>query len=111
MEALEELRFPYWDWASPSTLAHGVPAFFFKETVKVAVALEQGKKFPESKRMLDIANPLKAYTLPRKLGTMSLVGDQGKTILKNIINNLIHLIKLMLKYFRKSYPKAIRSKT
>ncbi|RIA91548.1 hypothetical protein C1645_821961 [Glomus cerebriforme] len=72
-EALENLRFPFWDWASPSTLAHGVPSFFSDETVKVTIRIE-GK---DSKKVGDIPNPLRAYTLPKNLGTMSLVGDQG----------------------------------
>lgn len=74
VKALEDLRFPYWDWASPSTLAHGVPPFFSDETVRVAIGIEKDK----SKRYSEIPNPLRAYTLPKNLGTMSLVGDQGK---------------------------------
>jgi hypothetical protein len=51
-----------------------VPSFLFDKTVRVAIGIENDK----SKRYDDIPNPLRAYTLPKNLGTMSLVGDQGE---------------------------------
>ncbi|CAG8624671.1 10897_t:CDS:2, partial [Scutellospora calospora] len=32
-QELEKIRFPYWDWASPSTLTNGVPSIIFDEYV------------------------------------------------------------------------------
>ncbi|RIA78882.1 hypothetical protein C1645_795240, partial [Glomus cerebriforme] len=63
---LEKVRFPYWDWASPSTLIQGIPSVFFDEYVYI--------DNPKSKNVR-IRNPLRAYTLPVNVGTLSLVGD------------------------------------
>ncbi|GBB89956.1 hypothetical protein RclHR1_01680027 [Rhizophagus clarus] len=86
VKALEDLRFPYWDWASPSTLAHGVPSFFFDETVRVAISFDTNKK-NKPKKHSKISNPLRAYTLPKNLGTMSLVGDRGNPTQRPYVPN------------------------
>ncbi|CAG8747602.1 7768_t:CDS:2, partial [Gigaspora rosea] len=67
LKALEQLRFPYWDWASPVTLEKGVPSVFWDETVEVDTP--RGKK--------SIPNPLRSYTLPRDLGTLQLAGNSA----------------------------------
>ncbi|RIB24002.1 common central domain of tyrosinase-domain-containing protein [Gigaspora rosea] len=64
---LEKLQFPYWDWASPSTLASDVPSIFFDKTIDIET--------PTGKTT--ICNPLRAFTLPRNLGTLSLVGNES----------------------------------
>ncbi|GBB89955.1 hypothetical protein RclHR1_01680026 [Rhizophagus clarus] len=86
VKALEDLRFPYWDWASPSTLAHGLPAFFSQETVRVALNNELDKN-NKPKKYQKIPNPLRAYTLPKNLGTMSLVGDRGNPTQRPYVPN------------------------
>ncbi|CAG8724692.1 8711_t:CDS:2, partial [Funneliformis mosseae] len=63
---LEKLRFPYWDWASPSTIFQGLPSVLFDEYVHVDNPTLQNIK---------IRNPLRAYTLPVNLGSLTLVGD------------------------------------
>ncbi|CAG8759176.1 16241_t:CDS:2 [Dentiscutata erythropus] len=63
---LEKLRFPYWDWASPSTLANGVPSILFDEYVYIDYPAQKNVK---------IRNPLRAFTLPVDLGSLILVGD------------------------------------
>ncbi|GBB89953.1 hypothetical protein RclHR1_01680024 [Rhizophagus clarus] len=76
VQALEDLRFPYWDWAGPTTLAYGIPAFLSKDTLTVALSVDTSEE-DNPKKLGEIVNPLKAYTLPKNLGTMILVGDQG----------------------------------
>lgn len=46
VKALEDLRFPY---LNLSTLAHGIPLFFFDETVRVAADTEKdnSKRYSE----------------------------------------------------------------
>ncbi|CAG8476361.1 1811_t:CDS:2 [Cetraspora pellucida] len=63
---VENIRFPYWDWASPSTLSSGVPSILFDEYVCI--------DNPKQKNN-NIRNPLRAYTLPVDLGNLTLVGD------------------------------------
>ncbi|CAG8701000.1 15865_t:CDS:2, partial [Dentiscutata erythropus] len=67
-KAAEQLRFPYWDWASPTTLASGMPSFLYEETLEVVTPDGTDSSF---------RNPLRAYTLPRDLGSLSLVGDSA----------------------------------
>ncbi|CAG8596625.1 3557_t:CDS:2 [Funneliformis mosseae] len=65
-QELEKLRFPYWDWASPSTLVQGLPSVLTDEYVLVDNPV---------RKKIKIRNPLRAFTLPVNLGTLSLVGD------------------------------------
>ncbi|RIB29670.1 common central domain of tyrosinase-domain-containing protein [Gigaspora rosea] len=65
-QEVEKLRFPYWDWASPSTLSSGVPSVLFDEYVFVDNPTQKNVK---------IRNPLRAFTLPVDLGSLTLVGD------------------------------------
>lgn len=74
-KALEELRFPYWDWGSPVTLEKGVPSVFWDETVEVEA--------PDGKT--SITNPLRSYVLPRDLGTLQLVGNSASPTKKPYI--------------------------
>ncbi|RIB12709.1 common central domain of tyrosinase-domain-containing protein [Gigaspora rosea] len=69
LKALEELRFPYWDWASPATLEKGVPSVLTDDLIP-DVETPDGKK-------ISIPNPLRSYTLPRDLGTLSLAGNSA----------------------------------
>ncbi|CAG8520107.1 12159_t:CDS:2 [Acaulospora colombiana] len=62
------MRFPYWDWASPSTLTHGIPSVIFDEYVNIDNPVRKNVK---------IRNPLRAYTLPEDLGSLGLVGDES----------------------------------
>ncbi|CAH1763830.1 15883_t:CDS:2 [Entrophospora sp. SA101] len=70
-EAVENVRFPYWDWASSSVLCQGIPSILFDKFVCVMVPNESGDEEIETK----IRNPLRAYTLPVNLGIAELVGD------------------------------------
>ncbi|CAG8539060.1 22035_t:CDS:2 [Gigaspora margarita] len=65
-QEVEKLRFPYWDWASPSTLTNGVPSVLFDEYVFVDNPTQKNVR---------IRNPLRAFTLPVDLGSLTLVGD------------------------------------
>ncbi|CAG8443278.1 6083_t:CDS:2 [Cetraspora pellucida] len=68
-KGLEDVRFPYWDWASPSTLCQGMPSVLSEEYVTVTTLRDTGEE------EIRIRNPLRAYTLPVNLGTMGSVGD------------------------------------
>nr|CAG8600510.1 4416_t:CDS:2 [Entrophospora candida] len=65
-DEVEKIRFPYWDWASPSTLTQGIPSVIFDEYVYV--------DNPNNSKVR-IRNPLRAFTLPQDLGSLVLVGD------------------------------------
>ncbi|CAB4490203.1 hypothetical protein GLOIN_2v1781382 [Rhizophagus irregularis DAOM 181602=DAOM 197198] len=60
VKALEDLRFPY---LNLSTLAHGIPLFFFDETVRVAADTEKdnSKRYSE----FQIRNPTQRPYVPK----------------------------------------------
>ncbi|CAG8745315.1 13771_t:CDS:1, partial [Racocetra fulgida] len=54
VEAANQLRFPYWDWADEKALLKGMPDVFIVAELEI--------KTPKGKEK--VKNPLKSYTLP-----------------------------------------------
>ncbi|GBC08793.1 hypothetical protein RclHR1_08390007 [Rhizophagus clarus] len=71
---LKKVRFPYWDWASPSVLCQGIPSVLFQELIDVET-LQEADDEGVVEVTITIRNPLRAYTLPQDLGILKLVGD------------------------------------
>src|SRR6266542_1868701 len=68
LNELKKVRFPYWDWASPSVLCLGIPLILFQVQVDVKILRMMNDKVVESTRT--IRNPLRAYTLSENLGIL-----------------------------------------
>ena len=59
IKVANELRLPYWDWASADTMINGVPELFTEEKVPVQLPPNEDPDF--------IINPLKYYTFVEEI--------------------------------------------
>ncbi|CAG8562008.1 4806_t:CDS:2 [Paraglomus brasilianum] len=88
IDGLKKVRFPYWDWASPSVLCQGIPSILFQVHVYVNILKESDGEVVKSTER--IRNPLRAYTLPENLGILGLVGDTSNPTQRPYIPDASH---------------------
>lgn len=68
-DAAKRLGFPYWDWGSIETQLHGVPEILTLEELDGIVT-------PPDFSPKTLVNPLRAFTLPRDVGSTIASGDR-----------------------------------